>query len=189
MPVAMQPTAAAPMATIDSLKVDLQNKVQEAKRLEELMKQTKEDSIIKNDAENALESLRRENHRLEGALATTRTGIAEVHTRLEEEQAQQTHEKARMEKQLAEVQRSRAANAGSSAQGVQQNQQLKTALAQRKQRDIEIKRRLTETAAAMQVITFHLCTHLKCRRVAARGLPRSCRAPSSFPEVIWKKMS
>jgi len=150
MPVAMAPPAAAPMATMDSMRVDLQNKVQEAKRLEDLMKQTKEDSIIKNDAENALESLRRENRRLQDTLAATGAGIAEMHKRLEEEQAQQMHERARMEKQLAEVQRSRTANAGASAQGVQQNQQLKTVMAQRHQRDIEIKRRLTETSAAMQ---------------------------------------
>lgn len=33
---------------------------------------------------------------------------------------------------------------------VEENQRLKTALAQRKQRDIEIKRKLTEAAATMQ---------------------------------------
>ena len=49
--------------TLDHLTRELQMKVQEAKRLEELMKQTKEDSILKNDAENALQSVRSENRR------------------------------------------------------------------------------------------------------------------------------
>lgn len=60
---AMQPQGPASAVTLEHLTRDLQVKVQEAKRLEDLMKQTKEDSIIKNDAENALASLHGENRR------------------------------------------------------------------------------------------------------------------------------
>jgi hypothetical protein len=60
---AMQQQAPPSTVTQEHLTRELQVKVQEAKRLEDLMKQTKEDSIIKNDAESALESLRRENRR------------------------------------------------------------------------------------------------------------------------------
>jgi hypothetical protein len=52
--------------------------------------------------------------------------------------------------QLAEVQRSRASQSGSSKNGVEENNRLKTAINQRQQRDIEIKRRLADTASAMQ---------------------------------------
>ena len=52
--------------------------------------------------------------------------------------------------QVAEVQKSRVQNAGSVNQGVQENQNLKAALAQRQLRDAEVKRRLGETVAAMQ---------------------------------------
>jgi hypothetical protein len=49
--------------TIEHWTRELQMKVQEAKRLEEMIKQTKEDSILQNDAENAAQSLRSENRR------------------------------------------------------------------------------------------------------------------------------
>jgi len=124
--------APVPSVTLESLTRDLQTKVQEAKRLEELMKQTNEDSIIKKDAENALESLKNENRRyairsqarrikhlaasvvrcssscltkfascsMEETLRTTRTGIADLQKRIEDDRAQQSHEKARMDKQV-----------------------------------------------------------------------------------------
>ena len=127
--------------------------------------------------------------RLEDTLQSTRAGIAEMQKRIQEEETQQSHEKARMEKQvvprpdppsspslvcptrqclfrcpsgrclpadaqvvlqLAEVQRSSARNAGSSSQGVQENQQLKAALLQRQQRGAEIKRKLADTVSVMQ---------------------------------------
>jgi hypothetical protein len=49
--------------TAEQLMRELQTKMQEAKRLDELMKQTKEDSMIQKDAEQALDSLRSENRR------------------------------------------------------------------------------------------------------------------------------
>ena len=52
--------------------------------------------------------------------------------------------------QLAEVQKSRVQNAGSGNQGMQENQKLKAALAQRQLRDADVKRRLGETVTAMQ---------------------------------------
>ena len=52
-----------PAMTTEQLMRELQTKVQEAKRLDELMKQTKEDSMIQKDAEQALDSLRSENRR------------------------------------------------------------------------------------------------------------------------------
>ena len=131
--------------------------------------------------------------RLEDTLQSTRAGIAEMQKRIQEEETEQSHEKARMEKQvvphpdppsslpgggnlvcptlqclfrcpsgrclpadaqvvlqLAEVQRSSARNAGSSSQGVQENQQLKAALLQRQQRGAEIKRKLADTVSVMQ---------------------------------------
>ena len=51
---------------------------------------------------------------------------------------------------MAEVQRSHANTAGSGPQAAQENQRLKAALLQRQQRDAEIKRKLAETATAMQ---------------------------------------
>ena len=139
----------------------------------------------------SLASLRR----LEDSLQSTRTGIAELQKRIQDDQVQQAHEKARMEKQvlpaslspscalqsrfpgtavpvllriahcawaycvptemrvvlqMAEVQRSHAKAAGSGSQAVQENQRLKAALLQRQQRDADIKRKLAETATAMQ---------------------------------------
>jgi len=149
-PMAQPVPAPVPSVTLESLTRDLQTKVQEAKRLEELMKQTNEDSIIKTDAENALESLKNENRRMEETLRTTRTGIAEMQKRIEDDRVQQSHEKARMDKQLAEVQRSRAGQSGSTKGSVEENNRLKTAINQRQQRDVEVKRRLAETANAMQ---------------------------------------
>ena len=52
-----------PAMTTEQLMRELQTKMQEAKRLDELMKQTKEDSMIQKDAEQALDSLRSENRR------------------------------------------------------------------------------------------------------------------------------
>jgi hypothetical protein len=52
-----------PAMTAEQLMRELQTKMQEAKRLDELMKQTKEDSMIQKDAEQALDSLRSENRR------------------------------------------------------------------------------------------------------------------------------
>jgi len=48
------------------------------------------------------------------------------------------------------VQRSRASQSGATTSSVEENNRLKTAINQRQQRDIEIKRRLAETATAMQ---------------------------------------
>ena len=48
------------------------------------------------------------------------------------------------------MQRSRASQSGATTSSVEENNRLKTAINQRQQRDIEIKRRLAETATAMQ---------------------------------------
>ena len=52
--------------------------------------------------------------------------------------------------QLAGVQRSRANTAGPTGPSLEENRRLKNLLAQRQQRDSDMKRRLAETASALQ---------------------------------------
>ena len=147
---AMPSTLAVPGPTLEGLKRELTNKVQEAKRLEELIKQTREDSIIKKDAEDALSSLSLETQRTAEALQSTETSIVQMQGKIDEEHAQQKQDRARLEKQLAEVQRTRASTATAGHAAAEENSRLKANLAQRKVRDDDVKRRLAEVEGALK---------------------------------------
>ena len=87
--------------TLESLNRELQMKKQESKRLEEMLQRSRGNSTADNDPGGLVESLHRENCRMEETLQTTKTGIDQLRKRLEEEKAQQQQEITRMEKQVA----------------------------------------------------------------------------------------